>query len=76
MPRTPAPTYQGEPCKAGHSGERYTSNKTCVQCALERRARTYDKAQEAAYKRDYRARIANGQHTPKPADPGTGFDLL
>ena len=24
--------YQGNPCKAGHSGIRYTRNCTCVEC--------------------------------------------
>lgn len=26
-------TYQGNPCKHGHSGLRYTQNRTCVECA-------------------------------------------
>ena len=24
--------YQGEPCKAGHSGRRYTSTAACAEC--------------------------------------------
>ncbi len=68
-PRNPAPTYQGNPCRAGHSGERYQANGACVQCALDRRASTYDKALEAAYKRDYRARQRMAAATLAPALP-------
>jgi len=27
--------YQGEPCRRGHSGERYVSNDGCVDCVLQ-----------------------------------------
>lgn len=30
--RQPAPTFMGKPCKKGHNGERYISNKSCVFC--------------------------------------------
>jgi hypothetical protein len=26
------PTYHGQPCAHGHSGQRYTSNKHCFEC--------------------------------------------
>jgi hypothetical protein len=32
-----ARTYQGKPCKHGHSGERYISNCCCVACIREGR---------------------------------------
>lgn len=28
--------YQGRPCKHGHSGLRYSSNRSCVQCHEQR----------------------------------------
>lgn len=33
-----AGTFAGTPCRAGHDGERYSANKTCVHCARERAA--------------------------------------
>ena len=32
-----ARTYQGQDCYHGHGGTRYTSNGTCVQCAVAQR---------------------------------------
>lgn len=34
---TGARTYQGQDCDHGHGGTRYTSNGTCVQCAVAQR---------------------------------------
>ena len=31
-----AETYQGNPCKRGHSGMRYVSTGNCVECAIYR----------------------------------------
>lgn len=36
------PYYQGAPCKAGHSGVRYTGNRACVDCTA-----NYGKARRA-----------------------------
>jgi hypothetical protein len=30
-----AKTYEGRPCKRGHSGTRYAANHNCIPCALE-----------------------------------------
>ena len=32
-----ARTYEGQDCHAAHGGTRYTSNGTCVRCALAQR---------------------------------------
>lgn len=42
-PRDPAKHYQGKPCRHGHSGIRYTSNKTCVECSTKQSMRAYHK---------------------------------
>ena len=58
---TEAKTYLGAPCAAGHVGERYSTNRNCVECARAARQRGgYDKVKEAAYKRRYRAALKAG----------------
>ncbi len=51
-----ARTYQGQACREGHPGMRYTSNGACVICVKERERLAYDKDIAAQRKRDYRAR--------------------
>jgi hypothetical protein len=40
------PTYHGQPCAQGHSGQRYTSNKSCVE---RRRAREQTGWRQSGY---------------------------
>lgn len=65
-------TYKGEPCKRGHTGTRYTSNRVCVQCTQDnaraymarngekerKRKRKYAKARRRA---ERKARLKSGQ---------------
>lgn len=47
-------TYQGKPCKYGHSGLRYINHSSCVQCAKERayewRKKNIDKFNATKYR--------------------------
>jgi hypothetical protein len=52
---TPGKRYQGEPCKRGHSGERYVSSGKCVACRAATKAR--HRPQAAAYARKRRANL-------------------
>jgi hypothetical protein len=77
---TGQPTYQGKPCRFGHSGKRYTADRFCVQCRLEGRS---------AAKRDSRPEHPEGplakaqgawidiqrQHAPRPAHKLWGLFL-
>jgi hypothetical protein len=38
MAKRTNPTYQGAPCKRGHSGLRYKANGTCTECLVARTA--------------------------------------
>ena len=44
MPRKPAPTIQGKPCKVCGSTVRYKSNAVCVACAQARAAKPENRA--------------------------------
>lgn len=46
--------YQGEPCRYAHSGERFVSNRGCVECAARRASA--NKAYNTAYAREWRER--------------------
>lgn len=51
-------TYQGGPCRSGHSGERYTGNAVCVMCSGQRDQRRV--APAAARQLDLSLRGAEG----------------
>lgn len=44
MPRKPAPTFEGKPCKVCGSATRYKSNTACVACAQARAAKPKHRA--------------------------------
>lgn len=50
-------TYIGKPCRHGHDGTRYISNRKCVACAKADQAARYDRKAATERKRAYRARI-------------------
>ena len=52
---TGKPTYQGKPCPHGHSGERYTSNRACVECSKSA-SQSVDREKQRMRKRAYRAK--------------------
>lgn len=34
-------TYQGNPCRQGHSGQRYASTRQCTACTIAARRQAY-----------------------------------
>lgn len=61
-----ARTYQGQDCHAAHGGTRYTSNGTCVQCAVAQRI-----AQGERIKADRKAK-----GLPTRNRSALGYDIL
>lgn len=45
-PQDPAKHYQGKPCRHGHSGMRYRSNNTCVDCSTTQSKQAYHKVMQ------------------------------
>ena len=52
MPRKPAPTVEGQPCKICGATTRYKSNNACVACARARAAKPENRATTKAWLRN------------------------
>lgn len=55
--------YQGEPCKHGHSGVRYTSNRNCLECAEIQRKSWHKENRERHNQMNKEWRIKNSERS-------------
>ena len=68
-------TYQGKPCKRGHSGERYASHRACVECGRDRTAtlhatrRAADPEKYLAHQAAAAVAAAARRNSQRAADP-------